>query len=166
MDSAAFMPRRPLLFRLAFALLLPLASSALAGCGAASESATATGTMCLGPDGAPIKAAVTQDAYAGLSGRWDLCSGTLVDMPAGTVGLQFNGQWVDFLVLDASGNAVRAGGRTVQLKLNPTDGSLVVVLADGTGAFTAYTAQLTSKPRRLELVDSATGTTAHFGAFL
>ena len=157
---------------LATLLLLALAlgsSSVVAGCGASSESTAGTGTgaACQGPGGNPLKAGVTaQDAYAGLSGRWDLCSGNLVDMPAGTVGVQFNGQWVDFLVLDVYGNAVRAGGRTVQLKVNANDGSLTIVLADGTGAFTAYTADLTSEPRRLRLVDSATGTAAHFGAAL
>lgn len=161
------MPRRFSLPSTLLSLALLLASSSvLSGCGAASESPTGAGATCQGPDGPPVplKSAVTQDAYAGLSGRWDLCSGNLVDMPAGTVGVDFNGQWVDFLVLDAYGNAVRSGGRTVQLKLNPTTGSLTVVLADGTGAFTAYTAELTSQPRRLRLVDSATGTAAHFGA--
>ena len=144
---------------------LLFASSALvAGCGAASDSAMGTGATCQGPEGQPLKAGVTQDVYAGLAGQWDLCSGTLVAMPAGTVGVQFDGQWVDFLVLDAKGNTVRSGGRTVQLKLDPTDGSLTIVLADGTGAFTAYTADLTSQPRRLSLVASATGTSAHFGA--
>lgn len=160
------MPRRPHRFSTLLSLLLPLASLTLPGCLAASESTSGAGggATCQGPEGPALKAGVTQDAYTGLAGRWDLCSGSLVDMPAGTVGVQFNGQWVDFLVLDANGDTVRGGGRTVQLKLNATDGSLVVVLADGTGAFTAYTAQLTSEPRRLKLVDSATGTTAHFGA--
>jgi len=161
------MPRPSLLFPTLLSFALALASSSvLSGCGAASESPTAAGATCNGPDGPPLplKAGVTQDAYAGLSGRWDLCSGTLADMPAGTVGVQFNGQWVDFLTLDVYGNAVRSGGRTVQLKLNPTTGELTVVLADGTGAFTAYTAELTSEPRRLRLVDAATGTAAHFGA--
>jgi len=151
-------------FSTILSLGLLVASSGLAGCGAASDSAMGTGPTCQGPDGTAVKAGVTQDAYAGLAGQWDLCSGALADMPAGTVGVQFNGQWVDFLVLDASGNTVRSGGRTVQLKLNPTDGSLTIVLADGTGTFTAYTAVLTSQPRRLKLVDSTTGTAAHFGA--
>jgi hypothetical protein len=52
----------------------------------------------------------------------------------------------------------------VQLKLNATTGNITIVLADGTGSFTAYTAVLTAEPRRLKLVDSATGTAAHFGA--
>lgn len=158
------MPARlPSFVPFVLAAALAVSSVGLGGCGAdASTDVTptppVTNAACFGPDGTSQKYALSQDASDQLIGTWDRCESTLPDIPANTIGLQFDGKFAYFLVPGPDGKPIHGASdayiRSVQVRLESS--GIVLVLSANDGTFATYAASITSAPNRLRLENTTT----------